>query len=501
MSKLSKADVEENKNAREKVRGVYKEVITSGIYVNTRYSIPLEYRDVFGEEKKEFLDPMVSSAIINCLVPKSGLLFRGGHGGGKTSLIMKVSSAMTGISEAELRKSMIRGNDDETYNTLVASLNLGRLLGPEHAEEVRWRPFITSKVKIIDEVNRFLPATLNGLFEPLNEGSAGFAVTGETMALDDYVFYATENPNDEGTYKLPKPFLDRFSMRVNAPQVPGVNDLFVLSQRKDDKLNKLALKSIFKFDELVNLRRKIIEDISFTTDSLLYTIYATEGMSLCVRADQLDKNQSTIDVGPRCKGCEYSGQYCEMTQQGISGRAFLDVLRWSKAYSWFLNSFERSEKPEVQLSIIQSILPYLIAHRITPNDHQLKKDPYWGMEGKFTQTLIEKLNEGYNTTKSLLVDMNEVLSGALPFNKSKINTPTKDLVIEYGYKPLLKEASESDSFKTFYKRLIGAKLDLNDLSIMEKNIFESLDIKPQARMYLVQLMNIHKLNYGGKNGS
>ena len=485
---MEQEKVERHAYFRKKVYQAYQEVIRSGVYVNSRYSIPFTFHS--GAKKvSRSIDPMVSSAIANCLMPKSCSMYRGGHGGGKTSLCQKVAHVMTSIPEDDIARAMIRGNDDETVRSLVASLKLGKLINSGE-EEVDWRPFLTSPVKIIDEVNRFLPSTLNGLFEVLNKGSTG--AFGEYYEGGDYVCYATENPHDEGTYPMSKPFLDRFGMCINAPQVPSPNDLFVLSQRRDDKLNKIVIEPVLTFDELKEIRRMISEDITFTSEALLYTVYFVSGLSLCIRGDQNDKGQSTIPVGPRCEGCDFKEQYCEMTQQGISGRAFLDILRIGKAYSWFLGAFADPAKPEVQMSVIQSILPYVINHRVKSNEHMLRKDPYWGREFNFSEDLVARVTSQFSTSKALLADLNDLLSGNIALEDSKLNDPIKDLVITYGYKPLVQEASSSQKFKSLYKILNERQLTIGDIQKVERGIFEADEILPQARMYLIQLLNIQK---------
>ena len=80
--KLNADELKFHSDSRKTVRDAYEEIIKKGVYVNTRYSIPFEYRNSKNEIVKEEIDPMVSAAVVNCLVPKSCLLFRGGHGGG-----------------------------------------------------------------------------------------------------------------------------------------------------------------------------------------------------------------------------------------------------------------------------------------------------------------------------------------------------------------------------------------------------------------------------------
>src|SRR3989344_9481768 len=231
-------DLNKHNELREKVRKVYTDIPVQEVYFNSRGSMKFEYKNPQGEIRKTYLDPMTSSVIMNALVPKSGVIFRGGHGGGKTTLVEKVSYMLTGIPEDEITSAMIRGNDDQNVNTLLATLKLGKLF-VDGEEEVIWRNFVKCPVKIIDEINRFPPAAQNALFEIMNRGRAEFI--DQEYEIKDFMAFATENPNDTGTYPLSKPFLDRFGFCIPAPQLPSASDQYLLATRADDKLEGLVV--------------------------------------------------------------------------------------------------------------------------------------------------------------------------------------------------------------------------------------------------------------------
>src|SRR3989344_1990955 len=295
-------DLNKHNELREKVRKVYTDIPVQEVYFNSRGSMKFEYKNPQGEIRKTYLDPMTSSVIMNALVPKSGVIFRGGHGGGKTTLVEKVSYMLTGIPEAEISSAMIRGNDDQNVNTLLATLKLGKLM-TEGSEEVKWRNFVKCYVKIIDEVNRFPPPAQNSLFEILNRGRIEFI--DNVFEIDDFMAFATENPNDPGTYPLSKPFIDRFAFCVPAPQIPTASDQYLLADRVDDKLQNLKVTPVMTLDELKSAKKLISSDIKMSSEALIYTIYLTQALSTCERGDNFDKSHNEISVGERCKGCGF----------------------------------------------------------------------------------------------------------------------------------------------------------------------------------------------------
>jgi len=480
-------DIAVHREFRAKMIRVYNEIISRAVYVNSRQHIQFGYEDRFRRKVTKYLDPMVSSAIVNGLVPKSGVLYRGGHGGGKTILVQKVCRAITGLSEKEIAESMIRGNDSATINTLLASLHVGRLMSAG-AEEVRWRKFVTCFVKIIDEVNRFPPAAVNPLFEILNTGRAAYL--DDTYEVDDFISFATENPNDPGTYELPRPFLDRYSFCVPAPQIPTANDLFILSERADDRIYDIEVEPVSSIDGLKTIRRMIADQVQFDPMAKLYVIYLCEALSTCERADQHDKSQNDIEVGQRCKGCAFDseGAFCKYTMAGISGRAFLDLQRWAKAYSWFLDAFTDETEPKVQMSVVQQIASNVLLHRLEPNRQMLDSEPYFGRRLMYARDLVQKITNSFNTALPALLQLPDVLEGRVkPYDSVIWTNVKKDLVIKYHFRPLIEEVDSSE-FKDLYRLLSMRGRTLDELERVKEHLLYHSSLRPHAQKYLISML-------------
>jgi len=472
-----------HESLREKVRSVYLQIPTQGVYFNSR-SV-MEFTRKYPDETvhKTYLDPLSSGVIVNALVPKSGVILKGGHGGGKTTLFEKVAYMLTGIPEKEISSSMIRGNDDQNVNTLLATLKLGKLF-VDGEEEVIWRNFVKCPVKIIDEINRFPPAAQNALFEIMNRGRAEFI--DQEYEIKDFMAFATENPNDTGTYPLSKPFLDRFGFCIPAPQLPSASDQYLLATRADDKLEGLVVKPVMNLDELNIAKRLISKDVKMGSDALIYLIYLTQALTTCERGDYSDKAHNEIPVGERCKGCGFdtAAAVCKMTKQGISGRAFLDFQRWGKAYSWFLNEFPDPNNPEVQLETLQTIAPYLMFHRVEPAENIIGKDPYFGMKMKYLEDVVKRATAGYTTIKDALKEVPAVLRGDVKPKNAKIKDVDKDLVVKYHFQPLI-EAADKKEFREIFELIEKKRMDGKTFDELERRLAFTSELGPHAQKYLL----------------
>jgi hypothetical protein len=515
----------QHERLREKLYTAYVRIPLDNIYFNSRSAIEFNWKaevEENGERRTEprrmSIDPVSSSAIVNALVPKSGVIYCGGHGGGKTTLMEKVGHMLTGIPEGDIREAIIRGNDGHSYNTLVAMTHLGKMLKEGDIDTVRWQKFVTCPFKGIDELNRFPPEVQNYLFDGLNKGRFQDIVSGKMHQLEDYILFATENPNDPGTYPLSRPFLDRFAFCVPAPQLPSIVDQDLLADRYDDKLRDIKARTLMNMDELRQARRMISEDVKLSSQAAVYTIYLTQWLSSCERGDFADKSHNDIEVGERCKDCHLEAKkLCSATKNGVSGRAYYDFVRWGKAYGWFLNllttekDVERDGKrvripiePEVPHHVIEAIAPYLIYHRVEPTDRYFTKAPYFGQRMKYLQDLIGRVNNEFGTCQNILrEEVTAILKGRLPYAQSKLKElPDKDIVVTSFFKPLAEEAGKK-SFRDLYDRIQAvtpaqlqgldpterARASLEARSRAEglaKDILlRSGDLKPIAQMFLL----------------
>ncbi|HLC78686.1 MAG TPA: MoxR family ATPase [Candidatus Nanoarchaeia archaeon] len=469
---------------REVLRDVYSSIATDRIYVNSRANMDFTYEDHKGEIKTVTLDPMTSVVINSAIVPKSTVLIKGGHGGGKTSMIEEVSSRLFDVPKKEIVAAMIRGNDDQNVSTLLGTYHMGKLIATGE-EEVRWRKFVTCPIKIADEINRFPPTALNALFEIFNKGRVEFA--DQVYEVDDFELYATENPNDAGTYPMSKPFLDRFGISVPASQLPAIEDMMALSARRDDKIypfKENGYKQSMK--EAKEMEKIVADNVKMGNEALLYSIYLGQSLSSCIRGDFGDKSHSELSLEERCKGCDFltSESLCRRTMDGFSGRAYLDLQRWAKAYSYFLNAFKNPSKPEVQLGIVESVAPFVFFHRVTPNEEYSGKDPFFGMKLSYMRDIAKRAREAYVLIKDPLMEIPRVLSGEISPDSAKINQVKKDLVVREHFMPIINAARDRD-FRTIYDKLEETeKVSYSEVIDLDKAMTFTTKISPRGRTFL-----------------
>lgn len=497
---VTRNSLETHREARRKVQDVYLAIQTTGTYYNSRSEWGFTYKTPDGKIERRYADPMSLSAVLNALVPKGGVIYRGGHGGGKTTLMEKATYMLTGVSEQEIADAMIRGNDDQNVNTLLASLAFGKLM-TSGEEEVRWRKFVTSPVKIVDELNRFPPPAQNALFEILNKGRAAFL--DETYSLGDFVLMATENPNDPGTYKLSRPFVDRFGMAVPAPQIPSAADQYSLLHRPDEKLYGIKVEPKINWEQLQQVRKMISDEVRLSPESELYLIYLTEAMASCVRGDHNDKAHSEIEIPDRCKGCHFDTgrSVCQMTKGGISGRAALDLQRYAKASAWFWGAFTDESHPEVQPEIIRSVAPYIIYHRVDPVEAMLSRDPFYGATFKYAQQIVESGSQGFAAVRDVLAEeVPQVLSGQRKLSDAQRlqAAANADLVVQTHFLPLVEEA-DNPQFRQTYD-LLQREIGMEDLYKVEHLLRLETSLRPQAQAYLLQKVTDKKNEVNG-NGN
>ncbi|MBI4167508.1 MAG: AAA family ATPase [Candidatus Aenigmarchaeota archaeon] len=477
--------LKEHERLRKSVQDAMIALPMNAIYLNSRTGVKLQFDGSDGNPHVRYLDPMASSAIANALVPMGGIIYRGGHGGGKTTLAQKVAYMVTGIPESE--HGYISGNDDQNVSTLIGAFKTGKLITTGE-EEVVWRRFVTSPVKIVDELNRFPPPAQNALFRLLNKGVAEF-VDYETR-VEDFILMATENPNDPGTYPLSRPFVDRFGLCIPAPQIASAQDQYALLERPDEKLAGLKADKKLSWEELKKLRKMVSEDVDLDPETKIYAIYLTQAISTCIRADGNDKSHNALHIPDRCKGCHFdtANSLCQMTQTGISGRAAIDLQRYAKAYAWVADAFADPQHPSVQPSILEAVAPYAFFHRLEPNETRLKENGGSGAVGaefKYVSSVVARASQGYAGVRDVLVeDFPAIIGGDKEFEGSKLQDAANgDLVLQTQFVPLAKQASAPE-FRSFMKTL---QKDLSEGELMDisRQIMFGSELEPEAKERLM----------------
>jgi MoxR-like ATPase len=311
-------------------------------------------------------------AAINVLVSNGILLFFGGHGGGKTTLAKLLGQLFFDKSEKEIEECILRGHPQLTEEKILGSLDIDQLMHPERRRDGRisviWSQFVQSGWKIIDEVNRMSPYSQNIILSLLAEGIAKYY--DQTYECGEFTLFATMNPKDEGSFELPLPFLDRFSLAIPVT-MPDYESQQAIGL-KDGRLNQpsLSFQGILQKD-IRSIRREIDRvEIDESAKTLVDMIM--EDSRLCSRTKK-ETNQNYHVNNGLCRSCRFcvAGSTCNKIQAPFSVRVRKDLIRYGKALAWYLGD------PPLRNIHIQAIAPYAIWHRTIFNrDFLADRDIY-----------------------------------------------------------------------------------------------------------------------------
>lgn len=354
-------------------------------------TLEVKYTGENDKIEKRKLPEILTLCILNALVPNSAILLIGGHGGGKTTLVKLLGRMFTSKSLEAIETNIIRGHPQLTEEKLVGTLKLGKLMH-EGVEEVVWKSFVTSFWKIIDEVNRLTPYAQDILLSLLAEGTVKYYDSINT--IDKFCLFATINPQDVGTFELSNPFLDRFGISVPI-SMPASRDLMLILAGKDEKYSGydelIQVPEILTIDELMEIWHLVVNKVQITQKANNYIHAIIREFTLCNRIDK----GNTEDLKPSsglCSGCHFNTtqNVCNKIDSILSVRVAKDILRYAKALAWLL------DVGEIDINIVNTIAPYVIAHRVEYPPREVEKAPYWGNKYEFTKNLLSLIQNRFN---------------------------------------------------------------------------------------------------------
>ncbi len=409
--------------------------------------------------------------VLNVLVPNSSMLLVGGHGGAKTTLAKLLGRMFTGSSLQDIEDGILRGHPQLTEEKILATLDLPTLMKGE--EKVKWRSFVTDFWKIIDEVNRMTPYSQNILLSLLAERRVKFYDKSEPV--HEFCLFATMNPQDEGTFELPLPFLDRFGISLPF-SMPTTNDLSLILKSTDDRL--------FGYDELQRVPKTLLKEnvIQIWTYVDKYKIEdeAEEYIEAIVRefsvCDRINKGVSNDkEIGPDlCNGCHFdtSRSICNKVTTILSVRAAKDLQRYAKALAWLIGI-------PADLFVVQTIAPYVIQHRVHYVSTEVNQAPFFGDGLRFTRHLLEMVKSRYLQRKELVDIMKQIKAGDAPADALKTleEFAKNDLIIKNDFVPAAK--IYSDPKYTSYLKRIEQAYDQSDddaLLLLKSELFNDTEM-------------------------
>jgi len=437
--------------------------------------------------KGAFRIPLVSGLVLlNALVGNGAMLLWGGYGYGKTMLIKYLGRLLTGMPIEEIEASILRANPQLIEEKIVGRLHLGKLI-KEGEEDVVWRRFVKSFWKIIDEINRLSPSAQDVILSLLGEGIVKYFDS--VYVSKRYVLYATLNPRDVGTFPLGMPLLDRFGIAVviKSPLLDDMNEIVLLP---DDRILRKNIPAILSIDELVNIWAYVEAMPIEPTAQMFISVLAKE-LSLC---DRVDKETGIfMEIGPKiCTGCHFENldTVCKYVYTPLSVRAQKDLAKYSKALAWLLGL------ESVPLSIVVTIAPYVIWHRLKFSDKHLEE---FGFDRfRFAKHVVESVLRAFLQRLPLLQAYEDLKAGSVDprmINMIK-NARNDDLIIKYEVAPIIDMFLE-DTYLRFVSELKSSiesqkKDEIEEILERAKNRLNPTQYSALTRFYLSQLRKHRK---------
>ena len=427
--------------------------------------------------EKKILPEILTICILNVLVPNSALLLIGGHGGGKSTLVKILGRMFTSESLYEIENTIIRGHPQLTEEKIVGTLKLGKLM-KEGVEEVIWKKFITSFWKIIDEVNRLTPYAQDILLSLLAEGTVKYYDS--IFNIDKFCLFATINPDDIGTFKLSKPFLDRFGISIPI-SMPASQDLQLILRGKDEKYSgyeeSIQVPKILTIDELMEIWYQV-NQIKIEEEANNYIHAIVREYTLCDRIDKGNIENLKPSTG-LCSGCHFNTNQnvCNKIDTILSVRVAKDLLRYSRALAWLLDI------RKIDINIINTIAPYIIAHRTDYLRREIDKAPYWGDKYLFSKEILSIIQKNFIKRKICYEIIRDFRNGYQ--NKENLDElkkfRTNDLIVKHDLYPFVKQINNKTYANLAQKIEKASKNGLIDeLAQIRNKLLKSIDFPNRA---------------------
>ncbi len=409
-----------NLTEQEKVKALYNLIGERGLYVSTNYDIFTQKPEevsfgINSSYKIPLIQPGTSAyaspllfAALTCLLNHGTMLLRGAPGIGKTTSAEFTGHFFSNIGLENILSAEIQGHPQLTEEKIVASYELGKLVTSGEREVLQTK-FLECPVKILDEINRCPADILSIIMKLVDTGNAVYG--GKLLKSPPGPLFATANYDDEGTFQLTPPFLDRFDVAVMVTS-PQPWDLKKIIKRGDEKLNgnlerlldvsedlKLDLERIRK--EISNIPEEFDNEILVVTTfidffygSLRFSEAASKNLIRATKGNAWRFKDDNIPVN-NAPGNTSLGHFKDApfnyVRNELSIRAYKAIHRYSKAFAWF------SGKDHVGLADTKAILPYLLWHRIEPSQQALTENPVFNNDRiGFVEDLIERVGMNYN---------------------------------------------------------------------------------------------------------
>jgi len=306
------------------------------------------------------------------LLTNRRLVFVGGPGRGKTTMAT-LMALLAGAPLAEVRRAVQHGHPQLTLADLLGSPLPGDLVRATDAADitVRWRRWVTARVKVIDEYNRIPTKTQSALLSLMAEGYA--EQYEQTVECGASAWYLTANDDQGGgTFPVIEALRDRIDGVVRCPPLhPGLMRILAERVAAGSAPEEFVPSDlVWNADELDAAAREVQAVAVPASVRDLLGLFLGQ-LDFCRRAsDRLEyQTKDTLHLAGRRVGhvctedcpLDKSVNLCTQTESGVSPRAGQALLHFAQALAYFRG------RGEVGVEDARAVLPWVLHDKLPPN--------------------------------------------------------------------------------------------------------------------------------------
>ncbi|HVE77252.1 MAG TPA: AAA family ATPase [Gemmatimonadaceae bacterium] len=366
----------------EKLRQAYFWIVNTAIispHYDVEYNAAPPQSYVVGDSKARLTLPSAQSYSGYVLLPlltfatRRKCLFVGGPGRGKTASAV-LMGVLAGYSVRDVRRAMQHGHPQLTVADLLGMPLPADLVNAQRLEDIRisWRQWLGMRVKIVDEYNRIPTRTQSALLTVMSDNYA--EVLDHIYECPEAAWFLTANDDQGGgTYQVIEALRDRIDVVVQAlafnPRF--LSELLTRIEARIRAEEVVPREIVFSEDEVDRMQGEILAVALPDAVRRRLEFFASQ-FELCeVAAEQLEYR--TKDTA-RLAGAEWPALTARdtgrdrlkdlgcQTKNGVSVRALMTLLHYSKAIAYFRGN------GVVDLEDARQVLPFVLHDKLVP-DH------------------------------------------------------------------------------------------------------------------------------------